>query len=66
MVWSLRQAARAFAAAAVLLTLVIAVSATTGASPLLEGVVVKLAFLTGLCWAAATAKRIRSISPRTA
>ena len=57
LLWSRRDPARAFAVAAGLLALVVAVSATTGASPLLEGAVVKLAFVIGLGWAAVTAQR---------
>ena len=48
MLWSYRNPRRAFAAAAALLALVIAVGATTGASPLLEGAVVKVLLLAGL------------------
>ena len=59
-VWSHRRPARAFATATGLLGLVIAVSAITQASPLLEGVVVKTLFLSGLCWAAATGRSRRS------
>ena len=51
---SRRQPARAFAVAAGLLALVIAVSAATGASPLAEGAVVKVLFVGGLGWAART------------
>ena len=60
LLWSRRTPARAFAVAAGLLALVIAVSAATGASPLLEGAVVKLVFLMGLGWAAVTAQRRHS------
>ena len=54
LVWSYRNPRRAFAAAVGLLALVIAVSAATGASPLLEGAVVKLVFLAGLGWSASS------------
>ncbi len=60
LLWSRRTPARAFASGAGLLTLVITISAATGASPLLEGAVVKLAFVIGLGWAAVTAHRRHS------
>ena len=60
LIWSLTQAARAFAAALGLLVLVIAVSATTGASPLLEGAQIKLLFLVGLSLAVVKA-RVRAV-----
>ena len=56
LMWSYTQAARALAAALGLLVLVIAVSATTGASPLLEGAPIKLLFLLGLSLAVVKAR----------
>ena len=53
---------RAFAVAAGLLALVIAVGAVTGASPRLEGAVVKPAFLTGLGWASSTSTAPRVLA----
>ncbi len=49
---SYRHATRSFTLAGALLTLVITVSALTGASPLGEGAVVKVLFLSGLGWGA--------------
>ncbi len=58
LLWSHRNPRLAFATSAGLLSLVIVVSAVTGASPLLEGAVVKLLFLAGLTWSAT--RRLRS------
>ena len=58
-VWSYTATVWPFVSGSALLAVVIAVSATTGASPLREGAVVKVLFLSGLCWAVARA-RVRS------
>ena len=58
-VWSYTATVWPFVLGSALLAVVIAVSATTGASPLREGAVVKVLFLSGLCWAVARA-RVRS------
>ena len=50
--WSYRHALRSFVLAGALLTVVITVSALTGASPAREGAVVKVLFLAGLGWGA--------------
>ena len=55
--------AQSFAAAAGLLALVIGVSATTGASPPLEGAGVKLLFLAGLGWGLFRSSTAGPISP---
>ena len=52
---SYRQPRGSFARAAALLTGVITVSALTGASPVGEGAVVKVLFLSGLVWEACRA-----------
>ena len=49
---SYRHATGSFTLAGVLLTIVIAVSALTGASPVGEGAAVKVLFLSGLGWGA--------------
>ena len=54
---SYRHATRSFALAGALLTGVITVSALTGASPVGEGAVVKVLFLSGLGWGTFRAAR---------
>ena len=63
LVWrSYRQPSGSFILAGALLAVVITVSALTGASPVGEGAVAKVLFLSGLGWEAFTA---RSVTPPT-
>jgi hypothetical protein len=54
--WSYGAPRRAFSAGVLLLAVVIGVSHATGASPVTEGLVVKLLFLTGLGYGVLTAR----------